>query len=312
MRVLVAGASGVVGKALVPALLARGHTVAGIVRKSASAEFLARLGATPIVADALDRPAMMACVADFGPEIVTHQLTALPATTDLRKFARLFEQTNRLRTEGLDNLMNAARASGVRRFVSQSFCGWPYARDGGLVKTENDPLDPDPPPAFRSTLAALRHVEEITLGSAPIHGIALRYGGFYGPGTFISRDGAVVEQVRRRRFPIVGTGGGIWSFLHVDDLASASVAAIEGDATGIFNVVDDDPAALNTWLPGLARALNAAPPRRIPAILGRLVLPRHLFLMMTEMRGGSNAKFKRVFGWQPKYRSWRDGFEGGL
>jgi nucleoside-diphosphate-sugar epimerase len=240
---------------------------------------------------------------------VIHQLTALPQAIDLRDFAGAFAPTNRLRTLGTDNLIAAARASGARRFVAQSYCGWPYARTGGPVKSEDDPLDPDPLPAFRETLAAIRHLEQAV---AAIGGVSLRYGGFYGPGTSLSRDGTMTAEIRRRRVPVIGKGGGIWSFIHIADAASATVAAVEGDASGIFNVVDDEPAPVAEWLPALAHAVDAKPPLRVPAFIGRLVLPKHLYLMMTAQRGGSNAKFKRTFAWQPAFASWRDGFVRGL
>lgn len=312
MRVLVAGASGVVGKVVLPALVARGHTVMGLVRSPSSAAPVEGLGAQPAIVDALDAAAVRDCLQRFQPHAVAHELTALPATTDLRHFAEVFEQTNRLRTAGLDNLLAAARAVGVRRFVAQSFCGWPNARSGGPAKTEDDPLDAHPPQQFRSTFAALRHVESTMASAADVRGCALRYGAFYGPGTFIGKDGAMVKQVRRRLAPVVGDGAGVWSFLHVADLASATVAALEGDAVGIFNVVDDDPAPVSAWLPDLAEAVGARAPFRMPALLARLLLPEHLVVLITDVRGGSNTKFKRTFRWQPQFASWRDGFRRGL
>jgi nucleoside-diphosphate-sugar epimerase len=243
---------------------------------------------------------------------VIHQLTALPAAIDLRDFDRVFAPTNRLRIEGTDNLIAAARESGARRFVAQSYCGWPYARTGGPVKDEDDPLDPDPPPAMRRTLAAIRHLEGAVAAARDIGGVSLRYGGFYGPGTSLSRDGTAVAEIRRRRFPIVGKGGGVWSFIHIADAAGAAVAAVESRVTGTFNVVDDEPAPVAEWLPALARAVGARPPLRVPAFIGRLVLPKHLYLMMTAQRGGANARFKREFGWRPQFASWRDGFLRGL
>jgi 2-alkyl-3-oxoalkanoate reductase len=312
MRVLVAGAGGVVGKVLVPALAARGHKVLGLVHSEERASLVQSLGAQPVIADALDRTGIADCVQRFKPDAITHQLTALPASTDLRHFGKVFEQTNRLRTTGLDNLLAAARAVGVRRFVAQSFCGWPNERIGGPVKTEDDPLDAHSPEQFRSTLVALKHVEATMASATDVRGCALRYGGFYGPGTFISADGAMVRQVRRRLAPVVGNGAGVWSFLHVADLASATVAALEGDAVGTFNVADDDPAPVSVWLPALAEAVGAGKPFRLPAFIARLLLPEHLYVLMTDVRGGSNAKFKRTFGWQPQFASWRDGFQRGL
>jgi nucleoside-diphosphate-sugar epimerase len=312
MRVLVAGASGAVGRALVPALLGRGHKVAGLVRSEAGGAFVASQGAQPFVVDALDATAVSACFDRFRPDAVVHQLTALPDATDLRDFDRVFAQTNALRTRGTDNLVAAARRGGVRRFVAQSFCGWPYARVGGPVKTEDDPLDPNPPAALRRTLDAIRHLEGAVTAATDLHGVSLRYGGFYGPGTSLSLGGAIIEQVRRRRFPVVGAGAGIWSFLHIADTASATVAALEGEATGVFNVVDDEPAPVADWLPALAAAVGAKRPWHLPALLGRLVLPEHLFVMMTDIRGGSNARLKRTFVWRPAWPTWREGFQRGL
>jgi nucleoside-diphosphate-sugar epimerase len=274
MRILVAGASGVAGRSLIPALVARGHSVAGLVRKEQSAALVTRLGARPFVADALDAPQVERCLEGFRPEAVTHQLTALPQAADLRDFERVFAATNALRTRGLDILLAAARRVGARRFVAQSFCAWSYARTAGAVKVEDDPPDDSPPPGVRTTVEALRHLEAAMLGATDVRGVALRYGGFYGPGTFLGAEGDLVRQVRRRRVPVVGEGGGIWSFLHVDDLASATAAALESDAPGTFNVVDDEPAPVAEWLPGLARILGAPPPRRVPASWGGFSCPR--------------------------------------
>ncbi len=312
MRVLVAGASGVVGGVLVPALIARGHEVTGMVRSPASAEVVRKMGARPVVADALDAQTVLDVLRGVVPHAVSHQLTDIPHAADFRHFARVFEVTNHLRREGLDNLLAASRATGVQRFVSQSFCGWPFARQGGSIKSEEDPLDPNPPAEMATSFDALRHVESTMTSALDVRGMSLRYGFFYGPGTFISQDGPMVVQVRRRRVPVVGSGAGVWSFIHVRDVASATIAAIEGDAVGTFNVVDDEPAPVRDWLPGLARALCAREPLRVPAWIGRLFLPEHLYSMMTQIRGGSNAKFKRTFTWRPSFPSWREGFVGGL
>jgi nucleoside-diphosphate-sugar epimerase len=310
MRIVVAGASGVVGRALIPRLIERGHDVAGIVRSSSSRAVVIDLGAEPFTADALDLGSISSAFRQFKPEAVIHHLTALRGMTDLRDFRTAFAQTNLLRTRGTDVLLAAAREVGVRRFVAQSFCGWPYARVGGPVKAETDPLDDNPPAALRPTLDAIRHLEGAVEEARDMRGINLRYGGFYGP--FLARLGGMIDLVRRRRFPVVGKGCGIWSFIHIDDVASSTVAAVAGDAVGTFNVVDDDPATVSEWLPALAEAVGAKPPLRIPAFLGRLILPEHLFVMMTDVRGGSNAKFKDVFGWQPEFSSWRLGFRQGL
>jgi nucleoside-diphosphate-sugar epimerase len=297
---------------LVPALLARGHEVAGVVRSEEGGAWVADQDAEPFIADALDASTIMACFERFRPEAVAHQLTALTAAVDLSHFDAVFAKTNVLRTRGTDNLIAAARHVAVRRFVAQSFCGWPYARVGGAVKTEDDPLDPNPPAAFRGTLDAIRYLESAVTRATELNGICLRYGGFYGPGTSLSANGAIIDQVRRRRFPIVGTGGGIWSFIHIADAASATVAALEGEAMGVFNVVDDEPAPVAAWLPVLAAAVGAKPPLRLPAFLGRLVLPHHLYVMMTEIRGASNARCKHTFAWQPAWPTWREGFQRGL
>ncbi len=227
---------------------------------------------------------------------------------------RFFAQTNRLRTEATDHLLAAGRAVGSRRFVAQSYAGWPFARTGAPVKDETDPLDPDPPEALRSTLAAIRHVEEAVIGATWAEGVVLRYGFFYGPGTGISldADAAMVKPVRARQFPVVGGGGGVWSFVHIEDAAAATVAAADGGPSGIYNIVDDDPAPVSGWLPVLAEALGAKPPRRVPRWLGRLLAGEAAAVMMTESRGASNAKAKRDLGWRPRYPSWRQGFAKGL
>jgi 2-alkyl-3-oxoalkanoate reductase len=312
VRVFVAGATGVLGTRLVPLLVERGHEVTGMTRSPEKAGAVSAAGAEPAVADALDSTATAAAVERARPEVVVHELTALPAAINYRKVDRDFALTNRLRTEGTDNLLGAARASGARRFVAQSFAGWPYARLGGLVKTEEDPLDPDPPPGLRTTLDAIRHLEAAVLGTEGIEGLVLRYGGFYGPGTSVGKGGSVTEDVRRRRIPLVGDAGGVWSFVHIDDAARATVAAIERGEPGTYNIVDDDPAPVSEWLPGLASALGAKPPRRVPAFLARLAVGKHGVVMMTDARGASNAKAKRDLGWELEYPSWREGFRTGL
>jgi len=291
-------------------LIGRGHDVAGLVRTSASGLVVAELGAKPLIGDALDRVTVSHVFREFRPEVVVHQLTSLRGATDLWNFDTVFAQTNLLRTKGTDNLLAAAREVGVRRFVAQSYCGWPYARVGGPVKTEEDPLDPQPPAALRSTLEAIRYLEREVEAARDVGGISLRYGAFYGP--FLKGPGGMIELVRRRRLPVVGKGRGIWSFLHIVDVASATVAAAEADAVGTFNVVDDEPAPVAEWLPELAKAIGARPPFHAPALVARLLLPQHLFLMMTDIRGASNARFKRAFAWQPAYSTWRDGFRRGL
>lgn len=220
--------------------------------------------------------------------------------------------TNRFRTEVTDALMAAARLAGARRFIAQSYCGWPFARVGGPVKTEEDPLDPDPPASFRRSLAAIRHTENAVRDSSDPEALALRYGMLYGPGTAISADGSIVELVRERKLPLVGNGAGVWSFVHVDDAARATVAAVSRGDPGIYNIVDDEPAAVLSWLPVLADLAGAEPPRRVPAWLARFIIGSGGVSMMTQVRGGSNAKAKRELGWQPHYATWRRGFAEGL
>jgi len=303
MNILVAGATGALGAQLVPRLVAAGHDVTGMTR--GSQDEVRRLGARPVVADALDADAVGRAVGEVRPDVIVHQLTALSGSLDLRHFERTFAQTNRLRIEGTDNLLAAARAAGVQRFVAQSYAGWPYARSGGPVKTEEDPLDPAPVGAMRSTLDAIRHLEDAVTGA---EGIVLRYGGFYGPGTSFTAGGESVDQIRGRKFPVVGDGAGVWSFIHIEDAAAATVAAVERGRPGIYNIVDDEPARVAEWLPAAARAVGGKPPRRVPRWIGRLVAGEAAAVMMTEVRGASNAKAKRELGWTPAYPSWREGF----
>lgn len=308
MRIFVAGATGVIGGRIVPMLIGAGHQVVGMTTSAATARQVEGMGAEAAVADGLDADAVTTAVLEARPEVVVHQMTALKAFTDIRRFDRAFAVTNRLRTEGTDHLLAAARTAGARRFVAQSFAGWPFARTGGPVKSEGAELDPDPPAAFRRTIDAIRHVESATLSTGGIEGIVLRYGGLYGPGTSMDEGGWAVEAVRRRRFPLVGEAGGVWSFVHADDAATATLLAIERGAPGIYHVVDDDPAPVSDWLPALAEAIGARPPRRVPAWVGRLVAGEHGLVLMTEIRGASNAKAKRDLGWRPRFPSWRDGF----
>jgi 2-alkyl-3-oxoalkanoate reductase len=315
MKVFVAGATGALGKQLIPHLVANGHEVTGMTRSESKRDLIAGLGATPVVADALDPDAVGQAVSEAAPDAIVHQLTALSEEVgNTRNIDRTFAATNRLRREGTDHLLSAARAVGSRRFVAQSFGGWPYAREGGPVKTEEDALDPDPPKTIRETLAAIRYLEGAVVGAEPIEGIALRYGGFYGPGTSLGLDpvGEQVEAVQRRRFPIVGSGEGMLSFIHIEDAAMATIAALESGRRGVYNVVDDEPAPAREWLPALAEAVGAKPPRRVPRWVGRLLAGEALTTMMTEARGASNAKAKRELGWQPRYASWRQGFVTGL
>jgi nucleoside-diphosphate-sugar epimerase len=312
MRIFVAGATGALGCRLVPPLVQGGHQVTGLTRTAGKAAGLRAAGAEPVVADALDRDAVLQAVVAARPEVVVHELTALAQMTDFRKLDEGFVLTNRLRTEGTDHLLAAARAAGARRFVAQSFAGWPFARVGGPVKTEDDPLDPDPPAQLRRTLDAIRHLEAAVLGAEGIEGVVLRYGGFYGPGTSAGEGGFMLEDLRRRRFPLMGAGTGVWSFVHIDDAATATVAAVERGAPGIYQIVDDDPAPVAEWLPALAAAIGARPPRRVPAWVARLAGGAHGVVLMTEVRGASNAKARRELGWRPAWPSWRQGFREGL
>lgn len=314
-RIFVAGATGAVGRPLVAALVAAGHDVTGMTRSASKAADLEAAGARPVVADGLDAGAVGDAIAVARPEVVINQLTDLTAIGDnLRRFDRYFELTNRLRTEGNENLLSAAVAAGARRFITQSFTGWPYAREGSPLKTEEDRLDPNPPKGIRATHAAISRLESATTGARDIEGLVLRYSFFYGPGTSISGDSGAsqIEAVRARKLPIVGGGDGIWSFTHIDDAAAAAVAAVDRGAPGLYNVVDDDPAPVHEWLPALADAAGAAAPRRVPRWLGALAGGPVAVAMMCEIRGASNAKAKRELGWQPIWPSWRQGFPAEL
>jgi nucleoside-diphosphate-sugar epimerase len=307
MRVLVAGATGAIGRQLVPRLVAAGHEVHGMTRSESKQAMLSELGAVAVVAGALDPDQVAEAVGRAKPEVIVHQLTAIGAV-DLRHFDRDFALTNRLRTEGTDYLLSAGHAVGVRRFVAQSNGAWSYGRTGGPVKREEDPLDPAPAREMRTMVAAIRHLEEAVLGARWTEGIVLRYGAFYGPGTSITPGGEQFELVRRRKFPLVGDGGGVWSFVHIADAAEATVAAVEHGSRGVYNVVDDDPAPVAEWLPALAQTLGAKRPLRVPRLVGRLFAGEVGVVMMTELRGASNAKAKHELGWRPTHPSWRQGF----
>lgn len=309
MKVLVAGATGALGRQLVPRLVARQHDVVGTTRSTARQDAVRRLGATPAVLDALDPAAVARTVDEARPDVIVHELTALAGSLDLRHFDRSFALTNRLRTEATDHLLAAGKAAGVTRFVAQSYAGWPFARTGGPVKTEDDPLDPAPAASMRGTLAAIRHLEAAVTAADWTDGVVLRYGALYGPGTGLGPEGGEqVELLRRRRFPIVGDGAGLWSFVHVEDAAEATVAAVERGARGIYHIVDDEPAPVAAWLPAAAAAVGGKPPRRVPLWLGRALAGEAAAVMMTQTRGASNAKAKRELGWQPRHASWRTGF----
>jgi nucleoside-diphosphate-sugar epimerase len=313
MRVFVAGATGVVGRQLVPQLVAGGHQVAGMTSRPEKSELLRGLGTIPVVADALDPESVGRAVSEFAPEAIVDQLTGLSGGVNPRHQERDMALTNRLRTEGTDHLLSAGRAVGVRRFVAQSFLVGTYAQTGGAVKSEDDPLDPEPPSSTRTTLEALRYHEAAVVGAKWTEGIVLRYGAFYGPGTGLAIDppGEQTEMIRERKFPLVGSGGGVWSFTHVEDAASAAVASLEDGRRGIYNIVDDEPAPVSEWLPAMAAAVGAKAPRRLPRWLGRLIAGDAIVMWMTESRGASNQKAKRELHWYPRYPSWRQAFANG-
>lgn len=313
MKVFVAGATGALGKQFVPLLVANGHDVVGMTRTEAKRDQLRRVGAEPVVADALDADAVGRAVGEAGPDVIVHQLTAIPPAFNPRRFDRAFALTNRLRIEGTDNLLSAGKAVGVKRFVAQSNVLM-YGRTGSALKQEEDPLDDDPPAAMRQSFDAVGHLEAAVTGARWTEGIVLRYGGFYGPGTSVALDppGSQVEMIRKRMFPIVGGGTGVLSFIHVEDAATATVAAVEGGPAGIYNIVDDEPAPVSEVLPVLAAAVGAKRPLRVPAWVGRLAGGKAAVMLMTEVRGASNDKAKRELGWQLRYPSWRQGFAEGL
>jgi nucleoside-diphosphate-sugar epimerase len=307
MRVFVAGATGAIGKQLVPRLVAAGHEVHGMTRSEAKQPMLYELGAVPVVVDALDPDQVAQAVGEAKPDVIVHQLTAI-GSLDMRQFDRDFALTNRLRIEGTDHLLSAGQAVGVRRFVAQSYGAWFYVRTGGPVKSEEDPLDPTLAREMRETLAAIGHLEEAVLGAQWTEGIVLRYGAFYGPGTSMAPGGDQFEIVRKRKFPLIGDGGGVWSFIHVADAAEATVAAVERGHRGVYNVVDDDPAPVAEWLPALAHELGAKKPMRVPRFVGRLFAGEAGVVAMTDARGASNAKAKSELQWHPAHPSWRQGF----
>jgi 2-alkyl-3-oxoalkanoate reductase len=303
MRVFVAGGTGVIGQYLVPGLVSAGHDVTASTRSPAKASRLKDQGATPAIVDGLDRQAVLKAVTAAQPEVIIHQMTALTGMRSFRHFDKEFAVTNELRSKGTDYLLEAAAQADTRRFIAQSFTGWTNVREGGTVKTEEDPLDPHPLAVTASTLAAIRHLEEVVPKTVP-EGLVLRYGILYGHGA----SDALLEAVRKRQLPVIGRGTGVWSFTEVTDAAATTVAAVSRGAPGIYNVVDDDPAPVAQWLPYLASCLGAKPPLRAPAWLGRLLGGEMTVSMMTEVRGASNDKARRELGWTPAYPSWRDGF----
>jgi nucleoside-diphosphate-sugar epimerase len=310
MRVFLAGASGAIGRPLVPKLVAAGHEVTGTTRSEERAEAIRAAGATAAVLDVFDAASLSAAMDEARPEVLVHELTSLPDRLDFRKEG-VYEPTNRVRTEGTRILLDAARAAGARRFVCQSIA-FAYRPEGARVKTENDPLMDDIPGNFGSGVRALHEMESMVLGADGIDGVVLRYGFFYGPGTYYADDGTTTADVRRRRMPIVGKGTGLFSFVHVDDAADATVAAVERGAPGIYNVTDDEPAPMSEWLPVFAEAVGAKKPLRVPVWLARFVGGREVPTFALELRGASNEKAKRELGWQPAHPSWRSGFSESL
>ncbi len=303
MRIFVAGASGAIGRPLIKQLVARAHQVTATTRHPDKVEGLRRLGVEPAIVDGLDAMAVGEAVARAAPDAIIHQMTALAGLADFKHWDRWFAKTNELRRKGTDHLLAAAAAAGVKRFLAQSYTNWNNPRSGSALKSEDDPLEPNPPAAQRDTLDAIRYLEQAVL-SAPLTGIILRYGNFYGPGA----SEALVDIVKQRKFPIIGRGTGVWSWIHVDDAAAATVLAVERGQPGVYNVVDDDPAPVSVWLPYLAELAGARRPWRVPVWLGRLVAGEVAVSTMTEIRGSSNAKARRELGWQPAWPSWRDGF----
>ncbi len=310
MKVFVAGASGAIGKPLVRRLVAAGHEVTGMTRREERAEEIRAAGASAVVCDVFDRDALEAAVKEASPQVVVHMLTALPARIDWKADDPL-GPTNRVRTEGTRNLIEAARAAGARRLVAESVA-FLYAARGDWVKDEDAPLFKGAPAPFGDAVEALADLERQVRGAEGLDGVVLRFGWFYGPGTAYAADGSQADEMRKRRFPVVGKGTGTFSFIHVEDAASAALAAVERGAPGTYNVTDDEPAPMREWLPVYAAALGAKPPRRVPVWLAKLVAGRALAGNAVELRGASNAKFKSELGWQPRYASWRQGFREAL
>lgn len=312
MRIFLAGAAGAVGRRLVPMLRAAGHEVVGTTTSESKVELLRAAGAEPVVLDALDGAAVRHAVEQARPDVVVHELTALSGPANVKKPDESFALTNRLRTEAIDHLIAAGRSAGAKRLIAQSFTGWTNPRTGSWVKTEDDGLDPQPVTVTRETLRAIGYLEDAVTSARGIEGLALRYGMLYGPGTGWTAGGEQLEMIRARKLPVVGGGAGVWSFVHVDDAASATVAALEHGAPGVYNIVDDEPAPVSDWLPYLARAIGAKPPMKVPAWLVKPMVGPAGMSMMTAVRGSSNAKAKRDLGWTPSYASWREGFRTGL
>lgn len=311
MRVLIAGATGAIGRPLVSRLVAAGHEVAGLTRSPSAAQTLRDCGAEAFPADVFDEASVTRACAAARPEVLVGQLTALPRALDLRHYARDLEPTNRLRRLATPNLIAGARAAGARRIVVQSI-SFITAPEGPAVHDETAPTYDDAPSALAPAVAAATQMEGQVLAAADLDPVVLRYGFFYGPGTGYARDGAIVAEIRRRRFPLVGSGAGVSSFLHVEDAAGATLTALDGGASGLYNVTDDEPAPMRDWLPFLAGVLAAPPPRRLPVLVARLAAGPHVVHFATTLRGNDNVRFKREFDWAPAYVSWRGGFEREL
>lgn len=309
MRVFLAGATGAIGRSLVPQLRAAGHDVVGMTRSPERAGWLVEAGAEPVICDAFDAEGVKSALVEEQPEIVINQLTDIPKAVNPRKVEEQFATNDRLRIEGTHNLMRAAEAAGARRVISQSIA-FAYA-PGGTLRSEDDPLFDDAPDWGR-TVGAVRALEEQTLGNERVEGVVLRYGYFYGPGSSYAGDGSTAAMVRKRAFPIVGGGTGVYSFIHVDDAAAATVAALDRGAPGVYNVVDDDPAPVRDWLPEYATALGAPAPRKVPRIAARIAAGKLAVYMMTGLQGATNEKAKRELGWAPRWASWRQGFREAL
>jgi nucleoside-diphosphate-sugar epimerase len=311
VRIFVAGAGGVIGRRLVPMLVEEGHEVTGMTRSSSRAQTLRASGAEPVVADALDAPALARAVAQAAPEVVIHELTSIPQRIDPRRLRRDFALNDRIRREGTANLVAACRSAGTSRVIAQSIA-FSYAPAApGTIHGEDDPLmsEDQAPSVYRRSAGAVCELEQIVGGAG---GVVLRYGYFYGPGTSISREGSMCADLRRRRLPVIGGGGGVWSFIHIDDAARATVAALNGNGPSVYNVVDDDPAPVREWLPVLADAVGAPRPMHVPAAIARALAGSYGVQIMTASQGAANARAKRDLGWSPRYASWREGFFDGL
>ena len=312
LRVFVAGATGAIGQALIPKLLDKGYHVTAMTRTPENAAGVERLGASPVVCDVFDRDKLMRVVAEAQPEVVINQLTELPKTgLKPRKLADYYAKNDRIRTEGTDNLLHAVPAAGAQRYIGQSVAFF-YEPKGGTVKAEGEPLWTAGPEPFGAAAKAIQRMEDAIRKAADLDGVVLRYGTFYGPGTWYTPDGEIGRQMKKRQYPNIGSGEGMTSFIHIDDAAAACVAFVESGQPGIYNVVDDEPATANQWMPVFAEAIGAKPPRRVPAWLARLIAGRPLVEWATTCRGASNEKLKRELAWRPRYPSWQRGFREAL